>query len=73
MTGDIKPPRTDRQAYQRLLSPRYYGYSKADVARMLGIRRQAITRWENIPLKYVREISEVTGIPREFLRPSDFA
>ena len=60
--------RADKLAYQRLLK----SYSKGALSRMVGITNQAVTRWEEVPLKYVRRISEVTGISKQDLRPSDF-
>ena len=68
----IKPPMNDRDAYERLLSPKYYGYTKMGIAAMLGITKQAVTRWQDVPLKYVSALSEATGIPKADLRPSDF-
>jgi hypothetical protein len=68
----IKPPKNDREAYARLLSPDYYGYTKMEIAKKLEITKQAVTRWETVPLKYVTRLSEATGIPKADLRPSDF-
>ena len=67
------PPKTDAEAYQRLLSKDYYGYTKMAIAAMLGISKQSITRWEEVPLRHVKRLSEATGIPKADLRPSDFA
>jgi DNA-binding transcriptional regulator YdaS (Cro superfamily) len=39
------------------------------LARQLGINYQAIQQWKKIPAKRVIAIEEVTGIPREELRP----
>ena len=66
-----KPPKTDEEAYQRLLA--LHGYSKTRIAKMLGISKQAITRWTVVPLKHVKALSDATGIPRADLRPSDYA
>lgn len=68
----MKPPTNDREAYRRLLDPQYYGYTKMAIARMLGITKQAVTRWDTVPLKYVSRLSTETGIPKADLRPSDF-
>lgn len=59
----------DKRAYKRLLKA---GYTKMGLANTCGITKQAVTRWEAIPLKYVRTISEATGISKADLRPSDF-
>ena len=63
-------PRTDKEAYQLLLS--FHGLTKMQIAKHLGISKQAITRWDTVPLKYVTPLSQATGIPREYLRPSDY-
>lgn len=59
----------DQEAYQRLLQ---MGYTKIGLAKIVGITKQAVTRWQSIPVKYVTRISEATGIRRRYLRPSDF-
>ena len=66
---------TDASAYARLLAekPKGYGYSKGEIARLLGIKKQGITRWKAVPLKHVRVLSEKTGIPKADLLPSEFA
>ena len=56
-------------AYARLLDR----FTKTQIAEMLGISKQAITRWKAVPLKYVRPLSEKTGIPKADLLPSEFA
>ena len=61
---------TDEEAYARLLAS---GVTKTSIAKALGIRKQAITRWKTIPLRHVKKLSEATGIPKVFLRPSDFS
>jgi DNA invertase Pin-like site-specific DNA recombinase len=67
------PPRvvlTDAEAYQQLLK---LGYTRMRIAKILGISKQAITRWQEIPLKHVKKLSEATGFAKADLRPSDFA
>tara|TARA_R100001086_G_scaffold164091_1_gene88566 strand:- start:59 stop:256 length:198 start_codon:yes stop_codon:yes gene_type:complete len=39
------------------------------LARELGISRTAIHSWQKIPAKWIVEIEQRTGIPREDLRP----
>jgi Bacterial toxin YdaS len=41
----------------------------ADVAKGLGITRQAVSGWHAIPAEWVKKISELTGIPPHRLRP----
>lgn len=66
---------SDAAAYARLLAPKPkgYGYSKRQIADLLGIKKQGITRWEAVPLKHVRVLSEKTGIAKADLLPSEFA
>lgn len=44
----------------------------AFMAKQLGISVQAIYKWEVVPLNRVRAVSDLTGIPREELRPDVF-
>jgi DNA-binding transcriptional regulator YdaS (Cro superfamily) len=39
------------------------------LAKKLGIKKQAVSAWHEIPVLRAREIAKVTGIPREALRP----
>jgi hypothetical protein len=41
----------------------------AEMARQLGVTRQAVSLWDKIPLKHLRAVSKMTGIPRQQLRP----
>jgi hypothetical protein len=41
----------------------------AELARQLGVTRQAVSLWDKIPLKHLRAVSKMTGIPRQQLRP----
>jgi DNA-binding transcriptional regulator YdaS (Cro superfamily) len=43
------------------------GYSA--MARKLGIDRNAIRRWHSVPDHWIIEIEQLTGVPREELRP----
>lgn len=43
--------------------------SFADVAKSLGITRQAVSGWHAIPAEWVKKISELTDIPPHELRP----
>lgn len=44
----------------------------AKLARHLGIKRQAIPQWSEIPIRHVHKIHEVTQIPLTDLRPDVF-
>lgn len=43
--------------------------SAAELARRIGIAPQAVTQWDEVPLKRVLIVEKVTGVPREILRP----
>ena len=64
-----KKPRTDEEGLALLLTKT----TKADIARHLGIKKQNLTRWKKVPPHYVAQLSELTGLPREYILPSVFA
>lgn len=66
------PAPADVEAFQRLIAEGG-PYTKATIAKLLGVTRQAVSRWETIPLKYVTLFHQKTGIPKAEIRPSDFA
>lgn len=41
----------------------------AELARGLGLKRQAIYQWDRIPPNRVLRVEEITGVPRHRLRP----
>lgn len=43
-----------------------------ELARRLGVTRQAIDQWVEVPLERVAELSATTGLPRETFRPDAF-
>jgi hypothetical protein len=45
----------------------------AELARQLGVTRQAVSLWDKIPLKHLRAVSKMTGIPQQQLRPDLYA
>nr|DAL95761.1 MAG TPA: SOS-response transcriptional repressor [Caudoviricetes sp.] len=45
---------------------------KSALARKLGISQQSIQQWVVVPLKRVKQVSEITGVPREELAPELF-
>jgi len=46
----------------------HYGHVNA-MSRAFGLSRQAISRWDRVPMKHLARISAETGIPRQILRP----
>ena len=64
----MKKPRTDEEGLALLLTKT----TKADIARVLDIKKQNLTRWKAVPPKYVPQLSELTGLPREYILPSVF-
>lgn len=43
------------------------------IAKELGITRQAVSQWRQVPLKYVRFFAQRTGFSPSVLRPDIFA
>lgn len=39
------------------------------LAKKLGISGQAIQQWRTVPARWIVPIEEITGVPREELRP----
>ena len=68
-----RAPLTDERALELLTSKDGHGFTKTQIAAFLGKTKQAISKWETIPAKYVTVISQKTGVPKAQLRPSDFA
>jgi len=44
-----------------------------ELARKLGVSRQAIYQWSGVPLDRIVEVEQITGIAREDLRPDVFS
>lgn len=47
--------------------------SLSSVANHLGITRAAVSVWKKIPLRHVRAIAALTGLPPEQIRPDIYA
>lgn len=58
------PPDIARDAVAEL-----HDHNLAEIGRALGISRQAIAGWRAVPAEWVRQLSDVTGIPPWRLRP----
>lgn len=46
--------------------------SESELARRLEIRVQSVQQWKRIDDKWLLQVEEVTGVPREELRPDLF-
>jgi len=46
--------------------------SAAELAKRLGISRQALNQWETIPVRHCRALEALTGIPKHEMRPDIF-
>lgn len=58
------PPEIAREATAELRD-----HNLAEISRALGVTRQAVAGWRAVPAEWVRQVSEVTGIPAWRLRP----
>jgi hypothetical protein len=43
--------------------------SASSLAKKLGVTRAAVSHWEHVPFRHLKEVSKLTGIPRPKLRP----
>lgn len=59
----------NQAAYQALLKQ----FSKACIADMAGVSRQALTKWESVPPTRVKAIAEKSGLPPEEILPEPYA
>lgn len=73
LTPDIlqKPSRSRRRLYSVgfLAVLESVNGSRAELAKKMGLSRQAIHEWTDIPAEAVVAVEKATGIPREKLRP----
>jgi DNA-binding transcriptional regulator YdaS (Cro superfamily) len=46
--------------------------NQSKLAAMLGVTRAAVSCWKKVPVRHVREVSKITNIPRQKLRPDVF-
>ena len=45
----------------------------SNLARKLNLSRQAVSKWDRVPLTHIKQVSEVTGLTREELRPDIYS
>ena len=43
--------------------------SASEVGRKLGITRSAVSQWRRVPVERLDQLSRLSGIPKEKLRP----
>jgi DNA-binding transcriptional regulator YdaS (Cro superfamily) len=43
--------------------------SMSELARQLNVTRAAVNQWRSVPFRHLSQISKITGIPRQKLRP----
>lgn len=51
------------------------GISQSELAKRLGLHRSVVSAWKrrgSIPLKHVKQVSEITGVPAHILSPHFF-
>ena len=61
--------KTEKKLYQALQRAIDEAGGQRALARALGISRQAVHQWTDIPVRYVVRVEIATGIPRRELRP----
>lgn len=44
----------------------------SELARQLGIKRQAVSAWRKVPVARCWDVAHLTGIPEQELRPDVF-
>ncbi len=47
--------------------------SRAKLASELGVVRQLLYRWDEVPFKYVLDVERITGVPRHEIVPETAA
>jgi len=63
-------PKTNQEAYALVLETLKPGRGgQSALADQLGVVRQLVSRWDEIPLKYVLKVSEITELPLDWVVP----
>ncbi len=62
------PPEANKEALKRLFEK----YTGAQIAEICGISRQGVWKWDEVPARMVKRLSEATGIKPEKLHPIPF-
>ena len=58
--------------HSKILKHLFDFYGPSMLASRLGISKQAVHQWRQVPATRAREIERITGISREELRPDIF-
>lgn len=64
-----KEPTKNELAYQKLVEL----YGQAGVARLAGVSRQALAKWDAVPFTRVQQIVSNSGMKPEKIRPEPYA
>ena len=44
-------------------------HGPTQLARLLGLARQAVGGWKSVPTTRIKQVEQLTGVPRNVLRP----
>lgn len=68
----IKPcmakPKTNSEGLALVLTK----ITRPDLARHLELSRQFLHKWDEVPIKYLKQVEQITGVPREDILPEIF-
>lgn len=59
----------NEEAFQALLTQ----FSRACIAEMVGVSRQALTKWKTVPAARVATLAAATKLPEDQIRPEPYA
>lgn len=59
----------DKTLLRSLCRAAVHTIGQAELARKLGVTRQAVCKWRKIPDMHLRPVHKITGIPLHELRP----
>jgi hypothetical protein len=62
----MEKPRTNREALELVITTLK---TQTALAEGLGVVKQLVSRWDEIPPKYLQQTSDLTNLPVEFVLP----
>jgi hypothetical protein len=62
----VNKPKTNAEAFRLVIE--IVG-TKTELARRLGVVKQLVSRWDEIPPPYLEKVSEVTDLPLDWILP----